>query len=151
MNKINFDLDPRLQQHAVIKDILKQWVDHEAKMVPITSEADIPNALWYGIITINIFSHNDIKRAFASPNETKLTYTRLAQVYLSCCAAVGRKAIDRLHKEMDITLKEFGIRNYKTLRKTYPFLILIPILNELYREQYSAVIFRLRPEQRIAP
>ena len=150
MENKDFTIDKRIMQHAMIKELCDNWIKTEQRLHPIATTSDIPLAVWYGIIDVNIFSFTDIDRVFSARNESNLAYTRLAQTYASCILTIGAKAMATLHKEMDYIYKQFNITDYKVWVKKYPFIVLLPTLNELNREKYYNVIFQLQPEPQIA-
>lgn len=133
--KKEIELNIHIVDYKLIKDMCNRWYEIESKLNEDDSKNpdNLTTKLWFNIIDANIFDLASLDRVFGVSNKDCRILTRLSQLYLNACVVIGVTHMQDMHTQIDKTLKEFGITNYNEYRKKYPFIVLIPILNDIQR------------------
>jgi hypothetical protein len=132
MNEIN--INSNIVYYNIIKDLCRKWLIIEKQLSYTTK--DLPEGkAWEHIADSSLFDLEGFAQLINDlPNNDTKIVTRLSRLYISISYTIGTDKIKKMDKELNTVLKEFGIKNYNRYKKQYPFINLIPFLNECMLE-----------------
>jgi hypothetical protein len=132
MDTTSLKLETNVFHHEIIKKMCDDWIILE-KSIAVKGD-DIPHIqTWRILAQLSIFDLEDCSNFFNNiPNEDFKILTRFTDLYVNARYSVGGKAIEHLRKELRGVLKEFGVKDTNRVIKTYPFIVLVPVLNSIY-------------------
>jgi hypothetical protein len=127
--------------YEMLYSLCEDWLALEQLLAPLTSLKKSDDVLWFNIISVNIFDKNAVLKVVDIQDKEGRIMTRLLQLYTVATLKIGTDALQEYVDTLLQLISDLKGSDYASLYAKHPYIIFIPIFNELFHTKVLTSTF----------